>query len=194
MSAARRLVAAGLTAVLLAGCSGSEPPSLSPEAARVLGTDVDAVAAAARAQDLGALRGALQALRSHVEQYQARDELSPERSSRIMAAAALVATDVEPPAPAAPAAPEPPAPAAPEPAAPQAVPPAAPPPVRSPAPRPAAASPDPAEETAAAPAGGDDGSAPPLRAENPDAGKAGRGKSGKEADEAKDGGKGGKGD
>jgi len=194
VSAARRLVAAGLTAVLLAGCSGSEPPSLSPEAARVLGTDVDAVAAAARAQDLGALRGALQALRSHVEQYQARDELSPERSSRIMAAAALVATDVEPPAPAAPAAPEPPAPAAPEPAAPQAVPPAAPPPVRSPAPRPAAASPDPAEETAAAPAGGDDGSAPPLRAENPDAGKAGRGKSGKEADEAKDGGKGGKGD
>jgi cytoskeletal protein RodZ len=110
----RWLAAVGLSASLLAGCGGTEPPSLSPEAAQVLASDVDAVAAAARSQDVAALGGALQALRGHVEHYSTLEEISPERASRILAAAARVATDVQPAAPQ--PAPEPAASAAPAPA------------------------------------------------------------------------------
>jgi hypothetical protein len=87
-------VGVALGAVLLAGCAGGE--EISADAARVLDQDVDVITQSARAGDAARVQRALLQLRQHVEQYQAKDELSDERASRILAAGARVATSVRP--------------------------------------------------------------------------------------------------
>lgn len=97
-----RAVAAVLTALLtvgLAGCGEQKRADISPQAAQVLASDVDAITAAARAKDATQVQQALQALRSHVDAHQASGDLSSERASRILAAAAKVGLDVGLPAP-----------------------------------------------------------------------------------------------
>lgn len=90
---------AALLVVTVAGCGQQPEPDISAQAAKVLGADVDAITAAARAKDATKVQQALKTLRGHVDAQQASGELSPERASQILAAGARVAIDVGVPAP-----------------------------------------------------------------------------------------------
>ncbi len=96
----RLLVALLLSAVTgLGACGGQEGTEISPQAAKILGSDVDAVEAAARAGDAAKLQQALTALREHVDAQQRSGDLSSARASQILAAGARVALDVGVPPP-----------------------------------------------------------------------------------------------
>ena len=96
----RLLVALLLSAVTgLSACGGQEGTEISPQAVKILGSDVDAVEAAARAGDAAKLQQALTALREHVDAQQRSGDLSSARASQILAAGARVALDVGVPPP-----------------------------------------------------------------------------------------------
>lgn len=94
----RALAAAALALSVLTGCGSDE--DLSAAAERVLQADVKAVETAARAGNRAGLQSALARLRTHVEEQQAKGEVSQERAARILAAGARVALDVGLPRPA----------------------------------------------------------------------------------------------
>lgn len=93
------LLVAAVLGARLSACGRQDDPDISLEAATVLGADVDAITAAARAKDAAKVQEALKTLRTHVDEQQALGDLNTERASRILAAGARVALDVGVPAP-----------------------------------------------------------------------------------------------
>lgn len=93
------VLAGALALVLSASSCGAQNPEMSSASAKVLGADVDAVTAAARAGDAAKVQQALRTLGVHVAEQQKAGELSAARASTILAAGARVALDVGVPPP-----------------------------------------------------------------------------------------------
>jgi hypothetical protein len=83
------MLAAALAAVVLVGC-GSSSPSISEDASQQLELRVEAVRNAAAARDRTGAEAALADLRRSVEALRSRDEVSSDRVSEILDAAATV--------------------------------------------------------------------------------------------------------
>jgi hypothetical protein len=83
------LLAAVLTAVALSGC-GSSSPDISEDASNQLELRVAAVRNAASARDRAGAEAALADLRRSVETLRSRDEVSSDRATEILDAAATV--------------------------------------------------------------------------------------------------------
>jgi hypothetical protein len=90
-----RIRAGALLAVLALGACGGSGTDLSSGAERVLGADVAAVTAAARAGSAPRLATALGTLRRDVAEQQAAGHLSADRARRILAAGSRVEADVQ---------------------------------------------------------------------------------------------------
>lgn len=95
---AASLLCAVLLGTALSGCGGSSS-DLTSSAATVLQRDAAALKAAALAHDGARVQAALAVLRRDVAAQRAEQGLSADRADRVLAAAALVAGDVPPPAP-----------------------------------------------------------------------------------------------
>lgn len=96
----KRLIGAAAVSVLLAGCGGAAPADLSSSAAAVLQRDADAIARAARSGNGTAVQAALAVLRRDVAAQQKSGDVSAARAQRVLAAGAVLATDVPVPKPA----------------------------------------------------------------------------------------------
>jgi hypothetical protein len=83
------MVAAALAALVLVGC-GSSSPGISEDASQQLELRVEAVRNAAAARDRNGAEAALADLRRSVDALRSRDEVSNDRATEILDAAATV--------------------------------------------------------------------------------------------------------